>query len=100
MDIQLAIFGEPIEIGQKRPIEKYCPQQGEIPDIIKIRILDELYRILYYTLKPLTSERKRKKYIFYHDELQAEIDGTQNLSIRDKIHIHIKAIKELRSGRN
>lgn len=96
MEYQLQIFDEPKVIGEAPPEKKYCVQKNDEKDITRIRILDECYRRLYFMLKPKYNEVKRGIFIFYHDELQAEIEGTSDLSIRERLFIHIKAIREIK----
>ncbi len=97
---QYNLFEPPKEIGQKSQIIPYERQKGEDKDITRLKILDKLYKKIYILLQPKFNEEKIGKYIIYHDELQAEIEDTQNLSIRNKIKLHIKAIRELRNDKN
>lgn len=94
--LQLNLFGEePTEIKVKEP-EPYHKQPNDLKDITRIRILDYCYKKLFFLLKPKFNEKQRGIFIFYHDELQAEIKGTGDLPIRDRIILHIEAIKKIR----
>lgn len=78
---------------------------GDEKHILHYGYLEKLYENVYYKLnKNMLNNSEEPEIInniiFYHDEKQAEIWGTQNLRLREKIILHNWLIRLINLGIN
>ena len=67
---------------------------GDVKHVFRLGVLQRIYSVLYYKLYKYSPDLMT----FYDDEYQAEIEGTQEWKIKDKVKIHIKLLKMLKSN--
>jgi len=84
------------------PITDELQYDGDEPHIFRIRALHQIYSIIYGYCNPNLFDRAEKLQLngltVWLEDLQAEIPGTEMLSIKKRIKIHIKLLRFLRQG--
>lgn len=75
---------------------------GDEPHIFRIKTLHKLYSILYGYSGVNIFEQFEKKSLngltIWGEEKQAEVTGSEMLSIKDRVTLHIKLLRLLRKG--
>jgi hypothetical protein len=87
-------FKEPEALRNNLGIHERLYQTLQINGII------ELLTIQGEEQKPYDVKYKNYTFTIYTEERQAEIKGSWQLSIKERIMIHLKALRELRNGQN
>ena len=75
---------------------------GDEKHIFRVRTLNRLYSIIYgYCIDDVLEQfevKEKDGMTLYGEDLQAEITGTSNLTIKQKVLLHIKLLRLLRKG--